>query len=76
MSNTRDYIFLAIFGILILHNALVILNILFAPKWMQGKKWLRFPSGPEKFPKILYCLYAILLFIIFFHLRLEKLNLI
>ncbi len=76
MNNVREYLFLGIFGVLVLHNTLVILNILFSPKWMEGKKWLSFPSGPEKLPKILYCLSAIMLFIISINWKLEKLNLI
>ena len=73
MDNIRDYFFLGIFGFLVLHNALVIVNILFSPAWMN-KRWLSFPSGDDKFRKVLYCLYAILLFIIFFHLRMEKIS--
>ncbi len=71
MSMIKDFIFFAIFGFLIIQNFLIILNILFSPKWMEKIEWLTFPSGPaKKLKKILYCLFAILLFTIMFYLRL------
>ena len=73
MNEIKDYIFLAIFGFLIIQNILIILNLLFTPKWMEKKDWLSFPTGPDKkFRKILYCLFAILLFTILFYLRFDR----
>lgn len=71
MDKIKEYIFLAIFGFLVVQNLLVMLNILFSPKWMKDVDWLTFPTASnKKLKKILYCLYAMLLFAMLFYWRL------
>ncbi len=73
MNDIKDYLFLGLFGFIVIQNILIIINILFSPKWMQHN-WLSFPSGSDKFRKVLYCLFAIMLFILAFYWRLEKIS--
>jgi hypothetical protein len=73
MNNLKDYIFLAIFGFLVIQNTLIIFNILISPKGIE-KGWLSFPAGEDKFRKVLYCLYAVVLFILAFYWRFEKIS--
>jgi hypothetical protein len=71
MNKIKDLIFLVFFGFLIIQNFLVMINILFSPKWMEKIEWLTFPSGEDKkLRKTLYCLFAMLLFTILFYLKL------
>lgn len=70
MNTVKDYLMLTIFALLIMQNALIIINILFAPKWMAGAGWLSFPAGNDrKLRQVLYCLFPITLFAMLIYLR-------